>query len=347
MAERTLVFYYPYADGLQGFIDKNIVDMKTVITTLRGTPDQHVMVIFATSPTSAELYELVYQRGQTSKLLRQKYEDIHFRSATDLERMLQDVVLYAPARSYSMVIGAHGLGWVPAADAQAPARCFGGLTTDTRMEIEDFAEVLRRVPMPLDFLLFDCCYMATVETCYALRDVTRYIIASTSELFGPGMPYSLVGQYLLGEPNYKAILTTFDSYYSHYQTPCGTLSLIDTRGLEPLADYTRTLYAQHYEDVGFVRQAQVLDGYSPPLFYDFEDCMLHLQGLDDAEKNELHRLIVAAVPYCVHTPTYYSDLIPNRGQHTIRTFCGLTTSAPSYSKHAAHWSSTEWAQSVH
>lgn len=344
MAERTLLFYYPYAANLQNYFRTNVQEMSAVITTRGGTADQHVMVLLSTSATSADLYELVYTKGHTNAELRQQYTDIHYSSSEDLRRMLRDIKTLAPAKTYSMVIGAHGMGWVPAEDAQlAPMRSFGGISIDTQIDIEDFAQVLRDVQMPLEFLLFDCCYMATVETCYALRDVVQYIIASTSELMGPGMPYLRMGQYLLGEPNYSAITREFYDFYMSYRTPCGTLSVIDMARMEELADFTREMVKTHYIDAGYVRLSQVLDGYDPPVFYDFGDYITHFHLLDD-EPARLQEVLSRVVTYCVHTPTYYSTYTAR--QHTISHFSGLTTSAPSMSLKAVRWSDTEWAHAI-
>lgn len=345
MAERTLVFYYPYADNLQPYFRTNIADMKTAITATGGTPDQRVMVLFSTSASACTLYEIRYEKGAAELYMCEDYASVNSASVDGFSRIWSDIEHHAPASRYSMVIGAHGLGWVPREDVtKAPQRrYFGGLTYATRMNIEDFARCLRNRKIRLEFLLFDCCYMANVELCYELSDVAEYIVATTSELMGPGIPYARVGAALLGTPDYARLTQGFLDFYTSYRTPCGTLAVIRTAEMEALAEYTRRMYATHYADAGYLRTAQVLDGYNPPLFYDYGDYMVHLH-LTEGEKAEMDELLRRVVPYAVHTPTYYS-MFTNH-QYSITHFSGLTTSACSLNSQAVNWSMTSWATAV-
>ena len=40
-----------------------------------------------------------------------------------------------------------------------------------------------------DYLLFDACFMANIETLYDLRECTDYVIAAPCEIMGEGFPY--------------------------------------------------------------------------------------------------------------------------------------------------------------
>ena len=52
--------------------------------------------------------------------------------------------------------------------------------------------------MSMNYILFDDCYMSTVEVAYDLREVTNYLIASTSEMMAYGMPYHKILKYIIG-----------------------------------------------------------------------------------------------------------------------------------------------------
>lgn len=56
------------------------------------------------------------------------------------------------------------------------------------MNIDDLHEALQVLPK-LDFLLFDACFMESVEVAYALRDCGDYMISSPTEIPGVGAPY--------------------------------------------------------------------------------------------------------------------------------------------------------------
>lgn len=45
----------------------------------------------------------------------------------------------------------------------------------------------------MEYILFDDCYMSSVEVAYELKEATRFLIASTSEMMAYGMPYATVG----------------------------------------------------------------------------------------------------------------------------------------------------------
>ena len=76
-----------------------------------------------------------------------------------------------PAMHYGLVVGGHGMAWVPSSsDAKrAPyhsgygerplTRWFGGLTPDSQIEISSFAEGIRMAGLHMDYILFDDCFM--------------------------------------------------------------------------------------------------------------------------------------------------------------------------------------------
>ena len=55
-------------------------------------------------------------------------------------------------------------------------------------------------------MLFDACYMQSVEVIYQLRDRTDYFIGSPTEIPGPGAPYEAVVPALFSQINRKLIL---------------------------------------------------------------------------------------------------------------------------------------------
>ena len=73
-----------------------------------------------------------------------------------------------------------------------------------------------------------CVEWRGVEVAYDLKDVTDYLIGSTSEVMAYGMPYAEIGQYLIGKVDYEGICDGFYSFYSNYsEMPCGTIAVTD------------------------------------------------------------------------------------------------------------------------
>lgn len=63
-------------------------------------------------------------------------------------------------------------------------------------------------------MLFDACYMQSVEVIYQLRDRTDYFIGSPTEIPGPGAPYEAVVPALFSQD--KPEINIAESYYTVY-----------------------------------------------------------------------------------------------------------------------------------
>ena len=51
--------------------------------------------------------------------------------------------------------------------------------------------------MKMDFIIFDACFMGSVEVAYELRDVCDKIVASPTEVIAEGMDYITMASYLM------------------------------------------------------------------------------------------------------------------------------------------------------
>lgn len=267
-----------------------------------------------------------------------------------------------------MTIGCHGMGWLPVTPSQANyygvgamadedlmtvsetsllTRYFGAKDKSYQTDVSTLADAIRNTGVKMDFILFDDCYMASVEVAYELRDVTGYIIASTCEVMSYGMPYATMGRYLMGEPDYAAICNEFYTFYSNYNAmPCGTLSVTDCSKLDDLASVMKRINSAYGLIPSALPSLQSLDGYSPSLFYDYGDYVRHLLGSANPRLlSDFNDQLDIAVPYRVNTPTYYAARLNRR--LPIRTYSGLTTSHPSQNRLAADIVDTAWWKATH
>lgn len=195
----------------------------------------------------------------------------------------------------------------------------------------------------MEFILFDDCYMSSVEVAYDLRHVTGHIIACPTEIMAYGMPYAEIGASLLGEPDYKAIADGFYEFYSNYDYPYGTLGITDCSQLDALAEIMKLINSRYEFDSLQLYSLQRMDGYTPVLFFDFGDYVEHLCP-DEALLAEFKARLARAVPYAVHTEQYYSAY---RGAVDINTYSGITTSEPSTHSLAADVVDTNWYKATH
>lgn len=278
-AAQTHLMYMPWSGNLTSYFRTNIEDMARVVA--EGIPaDVRVLVYFMESPDEASLFELYRRGGRCERLTLRTYDPApDFTAAEGIASVLGDVKREAPALRYSMSIGSHGMAWLPAVSSvpgrtAAPARreywehaapnrpltrWFGGTSPDHRTEIATLAEALARTGLHMEYILFDDCYMSSVEVAYELRGVTDYLIGSTSEIMAYGFPYASAGRHMLGEVDYEGICDAFHAFYSTYTYPYGTIGVTRCAGLEKLADIMRRINAAHAFDPGRLGDLQRLD----------------------------------------------------------------------------------------
>ena len=331
--------------------------MKEAIAA-NGLHSQRVIVYLANSPYEARLLEIGADCKET---VLKTYDNPPMTSAAGISSMLADIAGIAPASHYSMTIGCHGLGWIPVSGQQRalrkPARFhwegtagprtrfFGGLSPEYQTDISTLREAIEDAGMKMDYILFDDCYMSNVEVAYELREVTGHLIASTSEIMSHGMPYDIIGGYLLGTPDYEKICEGFLSFYSDYPTPCGSIAVTDCSQMENLASIMREINSRHTFDTEKLPQLQRLDGYIPSMFFDMESYVENLCGdqeLLQTFRDQMQRTVIAKT--C--TPTIYTAITYE--QIRVDTFSGLTISDPTENSMATYaLSGTSWHKATH
>ncbi len=380
--EQTLLMYFPWSGndsgstGLLSHFLTNIDDMEEAIRY--NAPEGCRVLVYlverqvetgiggATNTYfEGSLQELKARGGKVERVQLTSYREPDMTEAEQIARLLKDVQAYAPAPRYAMTIGCHGMGWIPATATKAVSRegaereyweyegaeqtrWFGGMTAEFQTEIPTLAEAIRRAGMKMEYILFDDCYMSSVEVAYELKDVTDYLIGSTSEIMAEGFPYTEIGALLLGEVDYEGICESFYQYYMERSSyPCGTVAVTVCSELEALAEVMKRINAASEElTASELNQVQVLDGYDPCRFYDLGD-YVNFYCKDAALRGEFERRLERAVPAAFrrHTPTFYSM---TSGETEINAFSGITTSDPSLSPLVVDVKgSTAWWKATH
>ncbi len=422
---QTVFMFFPWSNNLLSDFRRTVEDMQTVVTQ-RSMKDERVMVFMATSEREAVLFELKKQNGRCLTDTLRRYSDRPFTSRQWLTSLFSEVMTLAPASRYGMVVGCHGLAWVPVQgqrnarkrlgsqerideednlykeerideednlykeeridkeglykkeridkegvpndlmhfEVQGPVttRFIGGTYPETQIETTDLADAMADAGLHTEYILFDACYMSSVEVAYELKDVTHYLIASPTEVISYGFPYITMGKHLLGTPNYKGIVDSFISFYSSYNLPYGTVAVTDCTQLDALAAIAQQINAAATEQInaataeptngasgGKLNTArsgknvpngvQIMDGYSPTLFYDLG----HLMSLKDAGTvltAAFAEQLDKTVPYKGHTGQYFTAL--KDAPVDIKHYSGLNTSQGSLNRMADRISETAW-----
>ena len=256
--------------------------------------------------------------------------------ATD-PAVLEEVLLYAknefPAKGYGLVLSSHGSGWIPDPDraTKGASVMSVGQDSDTgrvhEMELYEFVDA---IPYELDYVLFDACFMACVEVAWALKDVTPMVGFSPTEIMSDGFNYSMLAERLIGssEPDPLAVCEDYFAQYTDpsQRTPYASITLVDTRKMNPLAEVCRTLFEKYRTSIAALRSTQVQTyfrpGRNPWLDHLFDlRHMLLKAGISAEETAAFDQALSQCILYERHTDYFMSLPLIN--------VCGLSVFLPS------------------
>jgi hypothetical protein len=368
---KTLFVYMPWTGStassngsLTDYFDTNISSMKNAINSNGSLKGTDVVVYKASSSSKAVMFRMRYNTTLKKCELDTLDTNAGFSSITkeNFTSLLNKVCSYSNTGSYSILVGCHGSGWTPrGSDSTMPkaSRAFGGIGADMQYDLSDMSYAIANSAMKkVEFVSFDDCYMANVETAYELRDVTNYLVASTSEVMGDGFPYDTLFKYMLGTPDYNNICQTFYNYYNNSSYPYGALAAIKCGdAIKQMASVMKDINATYTFDQTKLNNVQYLDGYDNHVFFDlgsYVDQLGVITPLSTNFKTALDNL----VPYKVCTPYIYTaytnsyrDGADSKNPYNtfkVSTFSGITISDPTLNSTVVNSKkNTAWWQATH
>lgn len=331
-AEKTIFVFMPYSNNLYSFLLGNIEDMKTAIIRNKGLDNTRLVVFIAKDKKQSALINIKYDKGVCKQDTLEKFYSPIYLTTNGRVELLNKVKQYAPANRYAMIVGCHGMGWIPSSTVfnRNTLRYFGGLEKEYKIDIDDFATSIKAAGMKMQFIMFDDCFMSSMEVAYDLKEVTDYIIASTSEVMAYGMPYQSIYQHLMSaEPDYNAVCKDFYDFYSNSGTPYGTIGVTDCRYIDEMATMMKSINTTHTFNTNQLNNVQDLDGetFTPTIFFDFGDYVRNLCTNDNSTYEQFNAVLQRLVPYKANTNYIFSgDMqIATKVNH----FSGITISDPS------------------
>ena len=351
-AENTIFVYMPWSGSpgsLYPFFQKNLTDIKQAVESQGGLGDKHLIVFISDSPSKGSLINVKYQQGRcvddTVAVFNNTLASQQLNSANWITTVLKRVQAYAPARSYSMIVGCHGMGWIPGnsgtrrryttsafrrrdVERLPLTRWFGGDTYKT--DISTFDKGIEQSGIgKMQYILFDDCYMSTIEVAYELRHSAKHIIACPTEIMAHGMPYDLLWTELSkSSPDYGSICDTFYNFYISYSYPYGTIGVIDCSQIDGMVDIMKSI--NHSGNLVSVSEddVQIMDGYQPAMFFDMGDYVRKIAKNETALLARFERQLSLLVPYKRNTPSFFTEVRnPGVGDVLpINTYSGITIS---------------------
>lgn len=367
---QTIIYYYLGTQLKYNYKDNIEATIEALSNNIQGR--SRVMMFLQESTTDADLYELRYD-ATSGKVIQDKVKEYTLSTPYDVELLsgvFYDVIECAPAEKYGLIFGSHGTAWLPKEVSKATQRLLAnmGLSYETiwqkreganmtrnvgdgaktQFNVEEIAEAIERNGKKFDYILFDACYMSNVESAYALRNATNYIIASPCEVMVWGFPYAIVLPELLKDGGRSYDLDKVCRYYVDFSMtatiPSGCVALVATAELEDLAKAMKAVNGATRNPDFAMSSVQTYEGLSSHAFYDLEDYVR--QSCADAEVVEAFKTQMAkTVTSRYHTERFYTDF-GNESMKPITYYSGISTSAGA-TKYEYDWKNTAWYKATH
>lgn len=350
--------YCPYS-GLDAEIEKNISDFKKAIKDRGGLGSTRLVVCQANGQRSSRLYEIQFIDGECYDNPINLQFDTYIKSDNQpanveiLQKLLRTVKSVAPADSYAMIIGSHGSAWLPAGVEiealryGAPMKkSFGTATTPNQIANTTLTTALQNENMHLNYLMFDACYMSTIETAYDFHNICDYYLATPNEILSQGIPYHRIGDALIRH-DYRSVVDIIYDFYNNSSAPYVSFSMIDCQdnNMENLAATIQEINRTCLSTTADIDEVQIMDGLYKPLTYDLQDYMDHF-CTDATLLNKFSRQLKTLVPYAKSTAEVFTYFNSTR-RITVNHFCGISTSQPTINSAATKLRDTAWWAVTH
>lgn len=193
-------------------IDEMLVGMKSIDTSL-----YNLLVYLDDNGDSPILFRIAKdKKGNVERQIVKKYAEQVSTDVDVMKEVMHRTFYEYPADSYGLVYWSHADGWIPYPVPSASTRWIGqdaGEGQDNRMNISDFVEVLDDEMPHFDFIMFDACFMMSIEVAYAVRNYTDYYMGCPTENPGPGAPYDKVVPLMFKQ---GAAVQMAEAYFNHY-----------------------------------------------------------------------------------------------------------------------------------
>ncbi len=353
---RTVIIYMIADNNLDYFSVKNINEMEA---GFNNNYNGNLLVYVDRAEGATPSHPIVYKISQdTTEAIMSEvafvYEEQNSANETVMTNSLLDIIQPYPAQSYGLILWSHGTAWYPEGAnisnlknndfdttlRQSPyIKSFGKDGTDELC----IKKLKNALPIHFDFILFDACYMGSVEVAYELKDNAHYIISSPTEVLSTGYPYQHIIEDLF-EPhvNYEKIAHTFfisyDTLSSALQS--ATVSVIKTANLIHLAHaVSKIMNDTNKLQVTSVSKIQQYTANEKNFLFDIEDFICNITH-DSNQIEACKKALDDVVVFKASTPSILGEL-------KIKKFSGLSIYVPDSSNYIYYdyYKTLDWYKS--
>ncbi|MCB9427042.1 MAG: hypothetical protein H6584_08465 [Flavobacteriales bacterium] len=344
---RTVIVYMIADNNLDYFSVQDINEMERGFnTSFDGNLIVYVDRGEGATPSHPIVYEIAHDTTETiASEITFVYKEQNSANEIVMSNVLSDIVTQYPAQSYGLVLWSHGTAWYPEGTnidvsnettvKRLPLTKSFGKDKTNELNISKLKNVF---PVHFDFLIFDACYMGSIEVVYALKDQVDYIVSSPTVVLSAGYPYAAITGLLFDpEIDYKKLaIDFFESYNSLSDAlQSATVSVIQTAKLPDLAKRV----ADIMNDTNSLKKAnfsniQQYTANQGGFLFDLEDFISQSSSnskLIDRFKSTLSEVIV----YKIATQKIVDNLEINR-------FSGLSMGITANDKYYDFYKTLDW-----
>lgn len=327
--ERTVLVYFAADNNLSRYVQYDIDEMMEGMKEYPLSVSQHLLV-YVDKGGEAHLSEITNRGGEICEEVIKIYPDRNSTGLAETQEVFNDVFgnpAYM-AESYGLVYWSHAEGWIP---YPLPSTRWIGQDTGQGsqcMNLSEFKQLLEGAPH-FDFILFDACFMQSIEVAYELRNYADYYIASPTETPGTGAPYDAILPYMFKKGMAERLAGVYFNVYNESYNPeiisdspwtmGAAICVLETAQLEALADATREALQSLEIPSGSGTLTTVLrqnifdyDKRSSSLHIGYYDLPQIMQRLTEADGYEAwQQAYDRAVVYWETTPTVFSSFVRN------------------------------------
>ena len=343
---RVMIMVSAGFNSLSGYLSQDLLDLEQGYLPVGTSFNTDVVLVLSRLPERYGNYSV-----ECPPVLYRLYQDSEYNVHKDTLRIwaddtplckketLQDALTFIhnkfPAKGYGLVLSSHASGWLPDGYYADPSKYEKSANKGYRsigqdivgsgaveMELKDFADA---IPMHLDYLLLDACLSGCVEVAWELREKTDMIGFSPTEVLADGFDYLNITRRLLD--TVPDPVDVCREYFEFYNSQSGsdrsaTITAVDTRKMEPLAEICRTLFEKYRSSILALdgNRVQGYFRYNKHYFYDLRDILVQA-GITWSEEQELNAALEACLLYQAATP-YFLNL-------SLSRVCGLSMYLPS------------------
>lgn len=341
IAERT-VFAYLFGTSLSYYFGINVDCMKQAVAgDILG--NDRLVAFMQTSRNKGVIKEIYYDRksNEAAECILGEIELPEKLTGEQFGVYLCKMMQFSPSERYAMIVGGHSTAWLPDRPSSGGVELsVGGIylpnwspatgaevtrtigENNVKLDVKEFSQGLAATGKKFDWLYFDVCFMSSLESAYALRNNTDYVVGSPCEIMGYGSPFDLMLDELV-EDDLDGACRTYRDYYAneYYGSKSGCIATIVCSELDALASATKRLNELQVSNELDIMQVQSYEGRSAHIFFDAEHYALKAYD-DDVAVAAFSAQLDRTVINRYHTEKFYSTY--NAQLNDIHHYSGVS-----------------------